>query len=319
MPYKHKYKYNGKEWQDELGLGVYAMDMRQYDPATARWMVQDPVTHHSQSPYNTFDGNPVFWADPSGGDANSLMGADLNGNVRYQQNGLYIPMSDREYGQYIGNSQMEKDADGDGDDDSKVNNNNSTDFIMTSTDSESAKDLFLLIKSILEHGKSELSLEDSIAGPWPTATGSTAGSWPTATGSTSAPAKKKAKSKNPLPNFKANFGPSIFKFKGLHYGVAEFESSLLKNGAFAPGLIAIYPTGGSTNKYYNTHEPGHVLQCVIVGIPLYISVFALPSLIDSKFEKPAKAKNFYTEKTANQLWYWFTGENNFKDNPVYVK
>jgi len=62
----YKYKYNGKEWQDELGLGMYDMDMRQYDPAIARWVVMDPVIHHSVSPYSAFDNNPVFWADPSG-------------------------------------------------------------------------------------------------------------------------------------------------------------------------------------------------------------------------------------------------------------
>lgn len=45
-----KYKYNGKELQDELGLNMYAMDMRQYDPAIARWVVQDPVVHHNMSP-----------------------------------------------------------------------------------------------------------------------------------------------------------------------------------------------------------------------------------------------------------------------------
>src|SRR5690554_5090461 len=66
----YQYKYNGKEWQDELGLNMYAMDMRQYDPAIARWVAQDPVIHHSMSPYNAFDNNPVFWADPSG--ANSV-------------------------------------------------------------------------------------------------------------------------------------------------------------------------------------------------------------------------------------------------------
>jgi RHS repeat-associated protein len=65
----YQYKYNGKEFQDELGLNMYAMDMRQYDPAIARWVVQDPVTHHSMSPYNAFDNNPVYWADPSGADA----------------------------------------------------------------------------------------------------------------------------------------------------------------------------------------------------------------------------------------------------------
>lgn len=48
---------------------MYAMDMRQYDPAIARWVVQDPVVHYTMSPYNSFDNNPVFWADPSGEDA----------------------------------------------------------------------------------------------------------------------------------------------------------------------------------------------------------------------------------------------------------
>ena len=64
----YQYKYNGKEFQDELGLNMYAMDMRQYDPAIGRWVVHDPIVHHSMSPYNAFDGNPVFWADPSGGE-----------------------------------------------------------------------------------------------------------------------------------------------------------------------------------------------------------------------------------------------------------
>jgi RHS repeat-associated protein len=66
-PGMSKYKYNGKEYQNELGLNMYAMDMRQYDPAIGRWVVQDPVVHVSQSPYNGYDGNPVFFADPSGG------------------------------------------------------------------------------------------------------------------------------------------------------------------------------------------------------------------------------------------------------------
>ena len=65
----YKYKYNSKEWQDELELNMYAMDMRMYDPAFARWVVQDPVVHHSMSPYNAFDNNPVFWADPTGMDS----------------------------------------------------------------------------------------------------------------------------------------------------------------------------------------------------------------------------------------------------------
>ncbi|WP_235802731.1 hypothetical protein [Vaginella massiliensis] len=32
-------------------------------------MVHDPVVHHGMSPYNAFDNNPVYWADPSGADS----------------------------------------------------------------------------------------------------------------------------------------------------------------------------------------------------------------------------------------------------------
>lgn len=64
----YRYKFNSQEWQQELGLNVYDMDMRDYDPAIARWLNIDPVTHHTQSTYNAFDGNPVSIADPSGAD-----------------------------------------------------------------------------------------------------------------------------------------------------------------------------------------------------------------------------------------------------------
>src|SRR5690554_3903989 len=63
---EYMYRYNGKEWQDELGLNMHAMDMRMYDPAIARWVVQDPIVHFYQSTYSAFEGNFVFWADPSG-------------------------------------------------------------------------------------------------------------------------------------------------------------------------------------------------------------------------------------------------------------
>ena len=63
-----KYKLNGREFQDELGLNMYDMDVRQYDPTIGRWIVQDPILHHSQSPYSAFDNNPVYWKDPSGAD-----------------------------------------------------------------------------------------------------------------------------------------------------------------------------------------------------------------------------------------------------------
>lgn len=66
-----KINYNGKEYEKTWGYNMYEMDMRSYDPATARWVVQDPVTHHEYSPYNAFDNNPVYYADPSGADSDA--------------------------------------------------------------------------------------------------------------------------------------------------------------------------------------------------------------------------------------------------------
>ncbi|MDA9317123.1 hypothetical protein N9Q58_04325 [Polaribacter sp.] len=64
-----KFGYNGVELEESLGLDLMEMDFRQYDPAIARFTSIDPVTHHSMSTYTAFDNNPIFWADPSGADA----------------------------------------------------------------------------------------------------------------------------------------------------------------------------------------------------------------------------------------------------------
>ena len=64
-----QWKYNGVELNESLGINLYEMDFRQYDPALARFTGTDPVVHHSMSPYVAFDNNPVYWADPSGADS----------------------------------------------------------------------------------------------------------------------------------------------------------------------------------------------------------------------------------------------------------
>lgn len=65
-----KYKYNGKELQDELGLNVYDYSARNYDPALGRWMNIDPHSenYYSLSPYNSFVNNPITFVDPTGED-----------------------------------------------------------------------------------------------------------------------------------------------------------------------------------------------------------------------------------------------------------
>ncbi|MGB3452680.1 MAG: RHS repeat-associated core domain-containing protein [Moheibacter sp.] len=64
----YKYKYNGKEWQDELGLGLYDYGWRNYDPALGRWMNMDPLAekYPGWSPYNYTLNNPVMLVDPDG-------------------------------------------------------------------------------------------------------------------------------------------------------------------------------------------------------------------------------------------------------------
>ena len=60
------------------------MPLRSYDPTIARWNRIDPVTHHSLSTYNGFDNNPIYYADPSGG--NSFRGGHANRLQRMRDN-----------------------------------------------------------------------------------------------------------------------------------------------------------------------------------------------------------------------------------------
>ncbi|MEM9527243.1 MAG: RHS repeat-associated core domain-containing protein, partial [Bacteroidota bacterium] len=70
-----RYRYNGKEYQGELGL--YDYGARWYDPSTARWGQVDPLGEEmpNWSPYNYVFSNPIRLTDPTG-----MIPAGLNDN-----------------------------------------------------------------------------------------------------------------------------------------------------------------------------------------------------------------------------------------------
>jgi RHS repeat-associated protein len=64
----NKYLYNGKEFQDDLGLNVYHYDARMYDPMLARWNGVDPLAdkYYPLSPFAYVANNPLKYIDPDG-------------------------------------------------------------------------------------------------------------------------------------------------------------------------------------------------------------------------------------------------------------
>ncbi|MEM6771427.1 MAG: RHS repeat-associated core domain-containing protein, partial [Bacteroidota bacterium] len=80
----NRYRYNGKEFSEEIGL--YDYGARWYDPAIARWNAVDPLAgdYAAWSPYNYVMGNPLKYIDPDGMRVDNTIFADQDGNIIYQ-------------------------------------------------------------------------------------------------------------------------------------------------------------------------------------------------------------------------------------------
>ncbi|MGV7106198.1 DUF6443 domain-containing protein [Flavobacterium sp. U410] len=68
MVLSSNYKYNSKEFQDELGLNVYAYGWRDYDPAIGRFNKMDRFSekYYPLTPYGYAGNNPIIFNDIQG-------------------------------------------------------------------------------------------------------------------------------------------------------------------------------------------------------------------------------------------------------------
>ena len=90
---ENRYRYNGKEYHQELNLGLYDYGARMYDPAIGRFTGIDALAEEYQmwSPNSYVFDNPIRFVDPDGMEPEDIIFLDGDNNIirRIEQEGRH--------------------------------------------------------------------------------------------------------------------------------------------------------------------------------------------------------------------------------------
>ncbi len=113
----YQYKYNGKEYQDELGINLYDFHFRQYMQDLGRTTTVDPhaENYYSLSPYSFLNNNPILFIDPDGRDFIISYIDNKGKNQEYRFNGGNDVLPDNKFVQDFVNSYRYNVGNGGGD------------------------------------------------------------------------------------------------------------------------------------------------------------------------------------------------------------